>query len=140
MMISNEFLASEILGHGAYLCVRRSGSGDVRSAGANRVAALAQRLQLRNEFDPGAAPSRESIAFLRRRGGTKGDLADDDVLQADWVIHVAGGLAAFAFRSRFRGQVAVMRMLLLPFVIPGLTIGVALLLLFPALGVRPGLL
>jgi len=31
-------------------------------------------------------------------------------------------------------------MLLLPFVIPGLTIGVALLLLFHALGVRPGLL
>src|SRR5207249_1510361 len=28
---------------------------------------------------------------------------------------VIGGLAAFAFRSRFRGQVAVMRMLLLPF-------------------------
>jgi len=53
---------------------------------------------------------------------------------------VIGGLAAFAFRSRFRGQVAVMRMLLLPFVIPGLTIGVALLLLFHALGVRPGLL
>jgi len=33
-MISNEFLASEILGHGAYLCIRRSGSGDVRGAGA----------------------------------------------------------------------------------------------------------
>jgi len=52
---------------------------------------------------------------------------------------VVGALAAFAFRSQFRGQVAVMRMLLLPFVIPGLTIGVALLLLFHGLGVRPGL-
>jgi ABC-type spermidine/putrescine transport system permease subunit II len=53
---------------------------------------------------------------------------------------VIGAFAAFAFRYRFRGQVALMRMLLLPFVVPGLTIGVALLLLFHALGVRPGLL
>src|SRR5215813_911089 len=89
MMISNEFLATEVLAHGAYLCLRRSGNGDVQKAGANRVSALAERHQLRNEFDPGAEPSRESIAFLRRRGGTKGDLSDDDVLQADWVIHVA---------------------------------------------------
>jgi spermidine/putrescine transport system permease protein len=51
-----------------------------------------------------------------------------------------GALAAFAFRYRFRGQVALVRMLLLPLVIPGLTIGVALLLLFHAIGVRPGLL
>jgi spermidine/putrescine transport system permease protein len=52
---------------------------------------------------------------------------------------VIGAFAAFAFRYRFRGQVALMRMLLLPFVVPGLTIGVALLLLFHAVGVRPGL-
>ena len=56
------------------------------------------------------------------------------------VSTVIGCLAAFAFRHRFRGQVGVMRLLLLPFVIPGLTIGVALLLLFHAVGVRPGLL
>ena len=53
---------------------------------------------------------------------------------------VIGAFAAFAFRYSFRGQVAIMRLLLLPFVVPGLTIGVALLLLFHALGVRPGLL
>jgi len=53
---------------------------------------------------------------------------------------VIGCLAAFAFRYRFRGQVALMRLLLLPLVIPGLTIGVALLLLFHAIGVRPGLM
>jgi spermidine/putrescine transport system permease protein len=51
-----------------------------------------------------------------------------------------GTLAALAFRARFRGHVALMRMLLLPLVMPGLTIGVALLLLFHAVGVRPGLL
>lgn len=53
---------------------------------------------------------------------------------------VIGALAALAFRHRFRGQATLMRMLLLPLVIPGLTIGVALLLLFHAVGVRPGLL
>lgn len=51
-----------------------------------------------------------------------------------------GTLAALAFRRRFRGRAALVRMLLLPLVIPGLTIGVALLLLFHAVGVRPGLL
>ncbi len=56
------------------------------------------------------------------------------------IATVIGSLAAFAFRHRFRGQAALMRMILLPFVIPGLTIGVALLLLFHAMGVRPGLL
>ena len=56
------------------------------------------------------------------------------------IATIAGCLAAFAFRFRFRGQTALMRLLLLPFVIPGLTIGVALLLLFHAIGIRPGLL
>src|SRR5437016_13454228 len=93
-MISNEFLASEILGHGAYLCVRRSGNGDVRRAGAARISTLAERLQLRNEFDPGTPPSRDSIALLRRRDATKGDVTDDDLLQAEWVIHVEIGRAS----------------------------------------------
>ena len=92
-MVSDEFLAREILGHGAYLCLRRSGDRDVRSAGATRIAALADRLGLRNEFDPGGKPPRESIAFLRRHGATPGDIADDDVLRADWVIHVASQAA-----------------------------------------------
>ena len=33
-MVSNEFLAREILAHGAYVCFRRSNGGDVRRAGA----------------------------------------------------------------------------------------------------------
>ena len=68
---------------------RRVDGGDVRSAGAGRIAALAERLGLRNEFDPGDPPARESIAFLRRHGADAGDIADADVLGADWVIHVA---------------------------------------------------
>src|SRR5712691_10810856 len=88
-MVSDEFLASEILGHGAYLCLRRSGDGDVHKAAAAPIDALAQQLGLRNEFDPGETPPVESIAFLRRRGATPADITDDAVLQADWVIHVA---------------------------------------------------
>ncbi|OLB94311.1 MAG: hypothetical protein AUH30_18025 [Candidatus Rokubacteria bacterium 13_1_40CM_68_15] len=94
---------SEILAHGAYLCLRRFGGGDVGSAGAARVAALAERLQLRNEFDPEWTPSRESIAFLRRHDATPGDIADDDLLQADWVIHVASKRQeAITTRSSFQ--------------------------------------
>src|ERR1700730_6217638 len=87
-MVSDEFLASEILGHGAYLCLRRSDGGDLRKVEAAPVDALAQRLSLRNEFDPGETPV-DSIAFLRRQGATPADIADDAVLHADWVIHVA---------------------------------------------------
>ncbi len=87
-MVSNEFLAKEILAHGAYLCVRRSNGADVRSAGAAGIPALADRLGLRNEFDPGGTPPHGWIAFLRRQGGTPGDIADEDVLHADGVVHV----------------------------------------------------
>jgi hypothetical protein len=88
-MVSDEYLAREIVGHGAYLCGRRADGGDVRRAGAERIASLAGRLGLRNEFEPGDPALRESIAFLRRHGATAGDIADADVLGADWVIHVA---------------------------------------------------
>jgi len=87
-MVSDEFLASEILGHGAYLCLRRS-DGDLRKAEAAPIEALAEKLGLRNEFDPGMPPPAESIAFLRRQGGSKADIADDAVLHADWVVHIA---------------------------------------------------
>src|ERR1700682_5297585 len=88
-MGSDEILASEILGHGAYLCLRGSGDGDVGKGAAASVDALAQRLGLGNEFDPAGETPVDSIAFLRRQGATPADIADDAVLHADWVIHVA---------------------------------------------------
>jgi hypothetical protein len=87
-MTSDELIPTEVLGHGAYLCVRRSGGGEVRSAGAP-LAALARRLGLENEFDPGGTPPRESVAFLRRQGAVARDIADEDVLTAEAIIHVA---------------------------------------------------
>jgi hypothetical protein len=86
-MATDEFLATEILGHGAYLCLRRSGGGDVRAAGAG-LAAAAERLGLLNEWAATAPAARESFAFIRRQGATAADIADDDVAQAQWLIHV----------------------------------------------------
>jgi hypothetical protein len=88
-MDSDEVLASEILGHGAYLCLRQASGGDLGKTAAAPIHSLAQRLGLRNEFDPGETPPAESIAFLRRHGATPSDIDDDAVLQADGVVHVA---------------------------------------------------
>ncbi len=51
--------------------------------------ALAERLGLENEYQPAGAPPRESIAFLRRAAATAGDIADDGLLRADVIVHVA---------------------------------------------------
>jgi hypothetical protein len=88
-MTSDEFLATEILGHGAYLFPVPSGGGDAGSAGAGRIAALAARLELENEFDPGSPPARESFALLRRWNATPADIADPEILDAGWMIHVS---------------------------------------------------
>jgi len=87
-MLSNESLASEILSHGAYVCLRAAeGAGSPPPPAA--LATLMERLGLRNEFDPGDPPARESFALLRRHGATAADIADEGILGADWVIHVA---------------------------------------------------
>jgi hypothetical protein len=87
-MSLNDFLAREIVGHGAYLCLRRRNDADPGGVGA-RVAALVERLGLTNEFEAGGTPSRGSVAFLRRRGATPADIGDEDVLRAECVLHVA---------------------------------------------------
>lgn len=98
MGIPNDVLSTEILRHGAYLCLRvpRESRGAIVSAA---VPALAERLGLRNEFDPGEGHPNEAVAFLRRVDATPGDVADEALLLADAVIHVACGseapLAAF---------------------------------------------
>ncbi len=88
-MVSDEFLASEILGHGAYLCLRTSEGGDLRKAEAAPIGPLAERLGLRNEFEPGETPPVESVAFLRRQGAMPADIVDAELLHADRVVHVA---------------------------------------------------
>lgn len=80
---------NEILGHGAYMCLRPASDADVRPVAAAPIAALAKQLELGDEFSPAGPPPSEAIAFLRRWSATAGDIADDAVLEAEWVVHVA---------------------------------------------------
>ena len=88
-MPGNEFLSQEILGHGAYLCARAADVRDLQTAGRELIPALVTRLELRHEFDPAATEPGGTIAFLRRHAATPGDIDDEDVLQAQVVIHVS---------------------------------------------------
>ncbi len=80
---------TEVLRHGAYVCLQLSEAVDRRALAAAAVPALAARLGLRNEFDSPDGPPRDSIAFLRRVAATPGAIADDEVLDASCLIHVA---------------------------------------------------
>src|SRR5215510_4406282 len=87
-MRANDERSSEFLRHGAYLCLRLSPGGRLTGAAAP-VPDLAERLGLRNEFEPGEGPPGDAIAFLRRIEATAGDLTDEGLERADAVVLVA---------------------------------------------------
>ena len=80
----NELLEQTRQGFGAYLCAQSAGARPNAAA----LTALVERLGLVNEF-VGKPTGGESVAFLRRQGAATSNIANDDVLHADWVIHVA---------------------------------------------------
>ena len=84
---------SQILRHGAYVCLRLA-EGGARAAAAAAVPALVGRLRLANEFDVRDGHPAEAVAFLRRLGATPGPRADDGLLHADAVVHVAAATEA----------------------------------------------
>jgi hypothetical protein len=87
-MRANDVRSTEPLRHGAYLCLRIP--RDARRAVADApVPALAARLGLRNEFEPGDGHPAEAVAFLRRVTATPGARDDQELLRADAVVHVA---------------------------------------------------
>jgi hypothetical protein len=90
-MRADDVHPSEILRHGAYLCLNLPSSVPraAAAAGAAAVTALAGRLGLCNEFEAAAGDPPDAIAFLRRVGATPAGLADDRLLAADAVVHVA---------------------------------------------------
>jgi hypothetical protein len=88
-MPGNEFLTLDVLGHGAYLCASAAHGGDLRRAGRDLVPALARRLELRPEFDPGGTAPGGTIAFLRRHAATPGEIEDEGLLRAEVVVHVS---------------------------------------------------
>ena len=115
-MLDNSVLAGEIIRHGAYVCLRLANGADARALAAVAIPALAEKLGLENEFGPRPAAPSESIAFLRRIGATPADIADDDLLHADAVVHVASPKAEpvrdfCAEATRVLGPVARVRVL-----------------------------
>lgn len=92
-MRANDGRSTEILRHGAYVCLNVP-DGARRTVAAAAVPALAERLGLRNEFAPGDGHPPEAIAFLSRVRATPADIADDELLRTDAVVHVASATAA----------------------------------------------
>ncbi len=87
-MVGDEFLATEVLRHGAYVCGRATGSAGAAEVARAPIEDLAGRLGLRNEFDFEGPPPLEAIGFLRRHGAIPRDVPDDGLLTAEWAIHV----------------------------------------------------
>jgi len=115
-MLDNSVLAGEIIRHGAYVCLRLANGADARALAAVGIPAVAEKLGLENEFGARPAVPSESIAFLRRIGATPADIADDDLLHADAVVHVASPKAEpvrdfCAEATRVLGPVARVRVL-----------------------------
>jgi hypothetical protein len=87
-MRANDVRAPTVLRHGAYVCLRVPVEAR-RAAAALPVPALVGRLGLANEFEPHGSPPPDTVAFLRRVDAVPGPRADDGLLRADAVIHVA---------------------------------------------------
>ncbi len=88
-MVGDEFLAMEVLRHGAYVCLRPKDPVDRDALAQAPVPALAERLGLQDEFTARGAHPEQAIAFLRRQSATPRQIADNAVQRADWIIHVA---------------------------------------------------
>ena len=88
--MGNEVLSTDVLRHGAYICLTVRKDARARAADA-AVPALAARLKLHNEFDAKGGHPPDAIAFLRRIDAVPAALPDDDILQAHAVVHVASG-------------------------------------------------
>jgi hypothetical protein len=85
---ADDIRSTEAIRHGAYVCldVPATARGELATA---RVSELADRLGLHNEFEPGGDHPEQAIAFLRRVSATPAAIADDALLAAQAVVHVA---------------------------------------------------
>ena len=92
-MRASDVRSSDALRHGAYVCVRAAEGFRDRLA-AMPVPALAARLGFRSEFDAIDGHPPEAVAYLRRVSATPGDISDDELRNADAVVHVASATAA----------------------------------------------
>jgi len=91
-MRANDVRSTEAIRHGAYVCL--SVPPEARRLVVDAaVTPLADRLGLRNEFEPGDQHPPDAVAFLRRVGATPADIADDKLLGADAIVHIASATA-----------------------------------------------
>jgi hypothetical protein len=91
-MLANDIQPTDPIRHGSYICltVPPEARPDVATL---PVSPLAERMGLCNEFEPGGDHPTDAIGFLRRTGGSPGDIQDVSLLHADAVVHVASGVA-----------------------------------------------
>jgi hypothetical protein len=103
MASDDDVLPREVLRHGAYLCLTPYPDADRARLADAPIERLARATGLRNEFG-GQAAGLSSIAFLRVVSATPGQIADDGVLDARWIVHVSSGspqtLATFCDKAR----------------------------------------
>jgi hypothetical protein len=92
-MRANDVRSTEILRHGAYVCLSVPAAA-MAAASRAAVPALAEQLGLQSEFTAGDGHPPEAIAFLRRVDARPADIADEALLRADAVVHVASAGAA----------------------------------------------
>src|SRR5690242_16234868 len=88
MLKANDVRPNDVLRHGAYVCFTVPPAARQSMAEA-AVPALATRLGFGSEFEAVGGHPADAIAFLRRVGATPADIADDELLRADAVVHVA---------------------------------------------------
>jgi hypothetical protein len=94
-MIANDVRSNEPLRHGAYLCL----GAPHRTRRLAELRALVDRLELRNEFEPGDDHPPLAVAFLRRRdaperAGAALDELDGELARTQAIVHVAAPEAA----------------------------------------------
>lgn len=92
-MNANDVRSSAPLRHGAYACLRVPAHARAGALAA-AVPALVARLGLASEFEATDGHPAEAIAYLRRIDATPGPRADEALLAADAVVHVASATAA----------------------------------------------
>ena len=91
-MRANDVRSTDIMRHGAYVCLSVPASVRGSVAGA-AVPALVAHLGLRSEFESADGHPPEAIAFLRRVNATPADVSDEALRRADAVVHVASAQA-----------------------------------------------
>jgi hypothetical protein len=91
-MALEDVSSTEVLRYGAYLCLDVP-PGLRRLAASAAVPQVADRLGLRNEFEPEDGHPPDAVAYLRRVTAAPADIADDQLLGAYAIVHVASAAA-----------------------------------------------